>query len=86
MFASLPTFKADGNGEAGTAGLLAVGIPTQVLLQVVAMFLSAISQGSVAFNDVDYFFKRSFYRFCVRIASEKADIAVFHNLLIFVYV
>ena len=40
---------------------LAVGIPTQVLLQVVAMFLGAVSQGSVAFNDVDYFFKRSFY-------------------------
>ena len=36
-------------------------IPTQVLLQVVAMFLGAVSQGSVAFNDVDYFFKRSFY-------------------------
>ena len=61
MFAGLPTFKADGNSEAGTAGLLAVGIPTQVLLQVVAMFLGAVSQGSVAFNDVDYFFKRSFY-------------------------
>ena len=54
MFAGLPTFKADGNSEAGTAG------PTQVLLQVVAMFLGAVSQGSVAFNDVDYFFKRSF--------------------------
>ena len=78
IFAGLPTLKADGDCKAGTTGFLPVGISFQFLLQVVAMFFGAVSQGSVAFDDIDHFFKRSFYRFCVRIASEKADMMFFH--------